>query len=62
MKEIKLPKEAKEEAIDADGSINGLLGGEMGEDLEEDTEEEVEKEDAADVMRQKRREPFPGNP
>lgn len=49
VKEIKLPKEAKEEAIDADGSINGLLGGEMGEDLEEDTEEEVEKEDAADV-------------
>ena len=44
-----IPKEAKEEAIDADGSINGLLGGEMGEDLEEDTEEEVEKEDTADV-------------
>ena len=44
VKEIKLPKEAKEEAIDADGSIDGLLGGEMGEDLEEDTEEEVEKD------------------
>lgn len=45
VKEIKLPKEAKEEAIDADEGIGGLLGGEMEEDLEED----MEKEDTTGV-------------
>lgn len=45
VKEIKLPKEAKEEAIDADEGIGGLLGGEMEEDIEED----MEKEDTTGV-------------
>lgn len=53
VKEIKLPKGAKEQAIDAGGGISGLLEGDMEEDMEED----VEKEDTDDVDDEKPEEP-----
>lgn len=49
VKEIKLPKDAKEQAVDAGGSLSGLLEG----DMEEDIEEEVEEEDTDDAGAEK---------
>lgn len=49
VKEIQLPKEAKEQAIDAEGSISGLLEGDMEEEIEED----VTEEDTDDMTEEK---------